>query len=87
MRSLFQEGCRILELEESEWDYVVGVIKGTSENESSMLTDRKQRKKTEIMAISGYILQLAEKVQLEAPVTKFVHQSIVGVEEEKKKDE
>lgn len=87
VKQLFLEGSKVLGLTSTEWEYVTTVIQATEQNESSMLTDIKKGNKTEIMAITGYILQQAKKLQLDIPVTEFVHQSILGLEEERMRDE
>lgn len=82
LRNIFQEGCLVLSLQDEEWDYVAHVIEITAENESSMLRDRKQGRKTEIEAITGYILELAKEKDISVPFTYLLHQSILGLETE-----
>lgn len=51
----------------------VEVATKTGKNESSMLQDIKRGKRTEIDAISGEIVKLAEKFGIEAPINKTLH--------------
>ncbi|MDQ0253829.1 2-dehydropantoate 2-reductase [Evansella vedderi] len=80
MRGLFKEGIEVLGLCESEWETVLDVVENTSENESSMLRDLKQGNKTEIHAITGYIIKESFEKNISVPITNFVHRSIVGLE-------
>ncbi|MDG5788300.1 2-dehydropantoate 2-reductase [Evansella sp. AB-P1] len=84
-KDIFKEGIAVLKLPESEWENVIQVIKNTSENQSSMYLDIVNRRKTEITSISGYVIEKANKEGVHVPLTKFIHQSIVGLEKENEK--
>ena len=58
---------------EAAVEKAVEVATKTGKNESSMLQDVKRGKRTEIDAISGEIVRLAEKLGMEAPVNKTLH--------------
>src|SRR5690606_69523 len=72
MRNLFHETVRVLELEEQKlWDYVVTICKQTAKNQSSMLRDIQAKRRTEIDAISGYIIERAKEQGINVPYTIF----------------
>ncbi|MDC3412822.1 2-dehydropantoate 2-reductase [Aquibacillus sp. 3ASR75-11] len=76
-RTLCEEATKALGLSgQRQWERVKSIILNTSENESSMLKDVKERRKTEIDGISGYLLRLNQ----ELPTTSFVFQSIKAIE-------
>ncbi|UTR10981.1 2-dehydropantoate 2-reductase [Evansella sp. LMS18] len=79
VKAIFSEGVSVLGLEENEWETVEAVITRTGDNESSMLQDVKNGRKTETEAITGYMMQLAAEQGLELPVTSFLHRSITGI--------
>lgn len=79
-KKVFLEGIRALNMDESEWDYVVQVMELTSENESSMLRDIKHGRRTEIDAITGYVLHKGKEKGLSLPYVSFLHRSIIGLE-------
>ncbi len=83
MRKLFDEAYQALQpkLNETElWNYVINVCEQTANNHSSMLKDLQAGRRTEIDAISGYILEKAKKQQIDAPYTTFVFHSIKAQE-------
>lgn len=82
MKAVFLETVKVLELQDQEelWDYVQHVCQKTSKNRSSMLRDLELKKETEIEAISGYLLSEAAKLKVPLPITKFLYNSIKGLE-------
>ncbi|MGM7701065.1 2-dehydropantoate 2-reductase [Pseudalkalibacillus sp. Hm43] len=81
MSSLSREACRVLQLAEKEaWEDLMAVCKNTSLNKSSMLRDIEQGRKTEIEAINGYLVRLAENSNLKIPNQEFVYRAIKGME-------
>ncbi|UCZ51837.1 2-dehydropantoate 2-reductase [Bacillus shivajii] len=80
VQALFNEVQSVLEVNESHYDKLVRVIKQTKENESSMYQDIKHKRRTEIDAITGYILKMGRKEGIRMPLTEFLHYSIKGIE-------
>lgn len=82
METLFDEAFSVLCLEDREgvWRNVLTVCEKTAHNQSSMLKDMKGNRRTEIDAISGYLLKEAENMGMELPVTSFVYSSVKGIQ-------
>ncbi|MBU9720454.1 MULTISPECIES: ketopantoate reductase family protein [Bacillaceae] len=80
VRGLFEEGIQVLGLDDLEWEVVKKVISQTSENKSSMFRDMEKGLPTEVEAITGYVLKVAEHKGISLPLTSFVHKSILGLE-------
>lgn len=81
LRELVKESSRVLELDyEEALSYVQAVCNKTARNTSSMLADLKRGRLTEIDAITGVILKQAELKGLDAPYSRFVYDSIKGLE-------
>lgn len=77
MRALYGESEKILRAagmttEIDGWQQIIEVCKLTSGNVSSMLSDIRAGKETEISAINGGIVRLAESCGLEAPLNKAI---------------
>lgn len=88
MRHLFDEAVSVLELDEIKlWDYVVSICKQTASNQSSMFRDIQAERETEIDAISGYIIERANTLNIDVPYTRFVYNSIKGLEYENIRNE
>jgi 2-dehydropantoate 2-reductase len=74
MKALFEETRYILEavhgkpLGENLWDYVLEVCAATARNESSMLADVKAQKQTEVKWINGGVIELANQLNVQAPL-------------------
>ena len=81
MRELVKEACEVLELEfERSWNDVQLVCRKTSANTSSMLADIQAGRLTEIDAITGYVLKEAEARGKYVPFSRFVFDSVKGLE-------
>ncbi len=81
MSHLSREACRVLQLNEKDaWEDLMAVCKNTSLNKSSMLRDIEQGRKTEVEAINGYLVRLAEKNNMRIPNQEFVYRAIKGME-------
>ncbi len=81
MRELVKEACRVLQLDfEEAWNNVQAVCKQTRKNTSSMLADLISGRPTEIDAITGIILKEAESSGFYVPYSRFVFDSIKGLE-------
>lgn len=73
-----QEAARVLGLNpEDEWNSVIDIIRGTKDNESSMKLDIAYKRKTEIEAMTGYIIDRATN---EIPFVHFIDRAIKAIE-------
>ncbi|HEU5139996.1 MAG TPA: 2-dehydropantoate 2-reductase [Bacillales bacterium] len=81
MKNLFDEAFHVLCLEDKEksWNNVKDVCNQTARNRSSMLRDIETGRQTEIDAISGYLLERADRKACSVPLTKFVYNGIIGL--------
>ncbi|MDQ0231282.1 2-dehydropantoate 2-reductase [Metabacillus malikii] len=82
LQTVYKEVHSALDLKEqkSYWEHIIKVCKLTAKNESSMYKDIQRGKKTEIDAILGYIIDCANKRQLDIPTIMFLFQAIKGME-------
>ncbi|WP_257350565.1 2-dehydropantoate 2-reductase [Pseudalkalibacillus decolorationis] len=83
MERLFQETCRVMDVSEIEtsWKELINVCENTSSNKSSMLRDIENGHRTEIDAITGYVLMVAEQKGIPIPYNQFIYQAIKGMED------
>jgi 2-dehydropantoate 2-reductase len=84
MFTLYREISFLIELEERDrvWGHVVGICSNTAENWSSMQRDIEFGRRTEVDAILGYLIFLAEEQGEKVPLTEFIYRSIKGLEED-----
>ena len=74
MKALFTETLGILEatygrvLGEHLWEFVLKVCDDTANNESSMLSDVRAQRQTEVKWINGGVIQLANRINTQAPL-------------------
>lgn len=82
-RNLFNEISDILDLPDPEehFEKIMLVSRHTADNRSSMLKDLEAGRKTEVEAISGFLLDEAKKRRKEAPLTTMLYEFIRGKEE------
>lgn len=81
LRELIKESGNVLDLEfEESWNRVQQVCKLTAMNTSSMLADVRAARRTEIDAISGFVLKEASLKGMDVPFTRFVFDAIKGLE-------
>lgn len=81
LRELVRESSQVLELDyEEALCNVQAVCRQTARNTSSMLADLKGGRQTEIDGITGVILKQAELKGLDVPYSRFVYDSIKGLE-------
>jgi len=77
-KRLCEEACLILQLNpEQQWDRVYQIAEFTKENHSSMAKDIKAKRKTEIEAILGYLLNEASS---DIPNTLNMYESVKAFE-------
>ncbi|KON89199.1 2-dehydropantoate 2-reductase [Sporosarcina globispora] len=79
---LFSEVCAILNIPDktAALNHVKRVCEETGMNRSSMLKDIEEGRATEIDAILGYILEVAEKKKMSAPYSESLYCQIKGRE-------
>lgn len=80
-RALFEETSIVLykEIREDRWGKIVEVCRNTAENHSSMKQDIDAERKTEIEAITGYIIEKASAENVGVPLSVFLYHSIQGL--------
>lgn len=86
MRDLVVEAAKVAATEGYRFDYSLveraeAVCSATADNISSMLQDVRNRKCTEIDAISGEILRRAQAASLPTPRTRVVYQLVKSLEQ------
>jgi len=79
---LFEELSRILQLEDREGikKHIEAICIKTARNYSSMLRDIQEGRPTEIDSILGYVLTIAAKKKLQAPITNSLYLMVKGKE-------
>jgi 2-dehydropantoate 2-reductase len=85
MLSLLEEGRIVaqkmgIETEDNLWEQLLLVCERTSENQSSMMKDIAQGRKTEIEWINGALLRQADKFKLEIPAHETVYRMVKHLE-------
>lgn len=83
MTLLFSELKQVLPIEDEQaaWNHIVNVCEKTADNYSSMFMDISQRRKTEIDAILGYVLEKGKELGVALPISRFLFAAIKGMEE------
>lgn len=81
MRTIFEEIRDVysregFHLTEEDWTYVLNVCQNTADNTSSMLADVLAHRPTEIEAITGAILRMADRHGIQAPLQRMLYQLI-----------
>ncbi|MFD1955207.1 ketopantoate reductase family protein [Paenibacillus thailandensis] len=83
MRALCAETSDVLAAagfkQENGWEKVLGVCEATSANVSSMLSDVRAGRETEIAWINGGVVRLAERHGLRAPLNEAVTGLVLGL--------
>ncbi|MCM3600293.1 2-dehydropantoate 2-reductase [Robertmurraya korlensis] len=78
---LFNEVCLALGIDRhTYYENLVRVCKNTAKNESSMLKDVKNDRRTEIDTILGYVLEEAQRKDIKVPLTLAFYHCIKGKE-------
>jgi 2-dehydropantoate 2-reductase len=85
MEQVFHEVLSVIDLRDHQhlWEYVIEICKKTGTNRSSMLRDIENGRKTEVDAILGYLLREAEVKKQPLTITKFLYESMKGLERKK----
>ncbi|WP_416151053.1 2-dehydropantoate 2-reductase [Salipaludibacillus sp. HK11] len=81
---IFDEARNTLGFPKETWEEVVDVIRLTADNHSSMLVDRMANRKTEVDAITGYMLELASNIGRSCKKIQEIHKELKKLE---RKDE
>ena len=78
-KSLCEEAALILELDfRDQWKYIQQVAEKTAQNTSSMLKDLREHRKTELEAITGYLI--GKNKHHSIPNTLFIYNSVKALE-------
>jgi 2-dehydropantoate 2-reductase len=82
MRTLFEEISFLIpnDTKEKMWTHIIEICEKTAENWSSMQRDLEHGRQTELDAILGYIILIAEQKGKKLPLTEFIYISIKGLE-------
>lgn len=82
LKSVMNEICNVLEFSNRDEiiEQVMKVCNNTGENVSSMLKDVQENRKTEIDAIVGYLLHVANQKRKDTPVLQFLYHAVKGME-------
>ncbi|WP_088547424.1 ketopantoate reductase family protein [Paenibacillus aquistagni] len=85
MRAVYEEVAMIyaregIHLNEDDWQHLINVCQQTAMNTSSMLADVQAGRKTEIDAITGAIIRMAEQHQIDVPLQRVLYQLIQAVQ-------
>ncbi|WP_144460689.1 2-dehydropantoate 2-reductase [Siminovitchia fortis] len=86
LKLMFEEIYSIFPLGNKEelFNSIVGICKNTKQNTSSMLKDIQEGRKTEIDAILGYILKIAEKKGAKLKAVQMAYVMVKGIEQERR---
>ncbi len=86
LRFMFEEIYSIFPLGEKEeaFNRVIDICKNTRHNTSSMLKDIQEGRKTEIDAILGYILKVAERKGAKLKTIQMAYVMVKGIEQERR---
>ncbi|TVX94264.1 ketopantoate reductase family protein [Paenibacillus agilis] len=86
MREVFEEVIAIYRLQgipvhaDEAWDNLIRVCRATASNTSSMLADVLAERTTEIDAITGQLLRIADAHQYDSPVQRYLYRSIQALD-------
>ncbi|ANY69964.1 hypothetical protein BBD42_28265 [Paenibacillus sp. BIHB 4019] len=90
MRALYEETNKILraaggaELEEGAWERVLAVCAATSANVSSMLSDVRAGRPTEVQWINGGVSSLARRVGMESPLNDAMSEMVRHLQDDRR---
>lgn len=85
-KMMFEEIYMIFPLDEKEkaFNSIVRICENTKNNTSSMLKDTQEGRKTEIDAILGYILKVAERKGIKLQTVPMAYVMVKGIEQERR---
>ncbi len=86
LKLMFEEIYSIFPLGDKEvlFNSIIGICKNTKQNTSSMLKDIQEGRKTEIDAILGYILRVAERKGAKVKAIQMAYVMVKGIEQERR---
>lgn len=86
LKLMFEEIYAIFPLADKEtlFNSIINICKNTKNNTSSMLKDIQEGRKTEIDAILGYILKIAERKGAKLKTVQMVYVMVKGIEQERR---
>ncbi|NLP50858.1 2-dehydropantoate 2-reductase [Bacillus sp. RO1] len=82
MKRLYNEMDFLVETDNREhmWNHIYSICEKTAENSSSMKRDINAGRETEVDAILGYMINLAEKQGKSVPLTEFIYEAVKGLQ-------
>ncbi|MFB1081207.1 ketopantoate reductase family protein [Jeotgalibacillus sp. JSM ZJ347] len=88
MSALYSELTLIFpdEINQCPFEDILSLCKRTSENESSMLSDIKAGRKTEVESMTGYAMRIAEQKNVTPFILPFLQQGILAIQIERGKN-
>ncbi|WP_157793988.1 ketopantoate reductase family protein [Paenibacillus donghaensis] len=84
MRELYEEALRVydaagIDYEADSWESILEVCRTTAGNTSSMLADILAARRTEISWINGSIVGMAERLNMEVPLHRWISRLVEGM--------
>lgn len=82
MKQLYNEMSFLVQKEKRQliWKHICFICEKTANNTSSMRRDIKEGRQTEVDAILGYLMNLAEKQGKSVPLTEFIYEAVKGLQ-------
>ncbi|KPB04426.1 2-dehydropantoate 2-reductase [Bacillus sp. CHD6a] len=82
MKRLYNEMDFLVQKDNREhmWNHICSICEKTAENSSSMKRDINAGRETEVDAILGYMINLAEKQGKSVPLTEFMYEAVKGLQ-------
>ncbi|WP_404462150.1 2-dehydropantoate 2-reductase [Sutcliffiella horikoshii] len=82
MKQLYNEMNFLVHVEKRKqmWEHICSICEKTAKNTSSMRRDLNEGRETEVDAILGYLMNLAEKQGKSVPLTEFIYKAVKGLQ-------
>ncbi|WP_404432826.1 2-dehydropantoate 2-reductase [Sutcliffiella horikoshii] len=82
MKQLYNEMNFLVQMEKRKqmWEHIYSICEKTANNTSSMRRDLIEGRQTEVDAILGYLMNLAEKQGKSVPLTEFIYKAVKGLQ-------
>ncbi|WP_226681140.1 2-dehydropantoate 2-reductase [Sutcliffiella horikoshii] len=82
MKQLYKEMDFLVKKDKKEqmWKHICSICEKTADNISSMKRDINNGRETEVDAILGYLMNLAEKQGKSVPLTEFIYNAVKGLQ-------